>query len=115
MGYRQRTTGDIASEIQQDMGNLPAGSFKNGNANLANAFISKVQAVGDLIAAADAEPDAATRAALYQEVIDKIENDLMKKCDANPQGNWITNTADAQTIYDLLVELRDAVLARMNS
>ena len=74
----------------------PAG-FKNGN--LVNALTNKINAVLGLI-----------DQGLYQEALDKLENDVLGKTDGCPQtgapdpNDWITTCPDQAQVYPLIID-----------
>ena len=86
---------------------LPEGSFKNNASNRKNAFSNKIYAIIESLAVADMETDPAVQDELYDEAIDKLENDIRAKMDgcglSADKNDWIIECT-AQGDLNLLID-----------
>lgn len=104
---------EVAEEAQSMVYVLPDIAFKNEADGRKEELELKLDEVITLIRRGETEADPQLQSAFLAEALDKLRNDLMKKCDGHfggkPGNDWIVTYEAQSSIYPLLVDLVNMV------
>ncbi|MFQ5719757.1 MAG: hypothetical protein ACE5IK_09410 [Acidobacteriota bacterium] len=104
-------------DLQNYIASLADVDFRNGNGNLANALINKLDAVLAMIDAAAMETDPVLQDLLLQDAVDKLQNDLLAKTDGCAAGgapdanDWVADCAVQEVLFAEINRILIAVAA----
>lgn len=92
---------------------LPDNVFKNEAEGRKEEIETKFTEVSTNIETGEAETDPAMQLAYYRDALNKLENDLLKKCDGHfggkPNNDWVTTYEAQITVYPLIINLINEV------
>ena len=104
------TVEDLLNDLKVEVNTIGTDNpdaFKNNPEQRANAFMNKIDAIIESLTVADMETDPTVQDELYNEAIDKLENDIRAKMDGclggNDKNDWII-ACDAQTQLNTLID-----------
>jgi len=107
------TPEEIADEAQSLIIVLPDDAFKNEDTGRKEALEVKLDEIIQLINQAESETDPVLQETLLSDALNKLKNDLLKKCDGYFGGklsnDWITTYEAQSAIYPILVDLINEV------
>ena len=102
-----------AAAVSAQMVTLPDSAFKNEPTEQKASVEEKFGAVISLIDAGNQIEDAEAKRIYYQGALNKLTNDLLKKCDGhfggNPKNDWVTSYEAQSLVYPMLLDLINEV------
>jgi len=107
--------GHLKDAIINDSNEFPVEWFKGDNDKRRIPLSNKIDEVIAMLQAAEAESDPDTQDQIYQQAVDKLTNDIIKKTDGcansgSPDKNdWIDNCDGQNIIYPLIQYLISAI------
>lgn len=94
-------------DVEYIIVSLPDDAFKNNATNRKKALSNKISYVLDTLELAKSETDPIIQDEMYDEVINKLQNDILEKMDGylggNEKNDWIID-CDAQIELNELID-----------